>query len=654
MGKAQFSLKIPFLAKILMGIFMVCCSVSLAPAIYGNDIQELQLQLLEENKRLTRENYKLAKEIEKLKEDMKKIQTENEKILKDILEITHIMRVEMLDARKDSLSQNKQSIGGRVQVLNNQAKLSNYETPQINEWGGTPQEINSVQGLLERARKEQLEVEALLKKTDSGKLDNAKEATEIWDKKVGAVSEKLYENNNLLSAKSDAKIATNYLSQGVQTVGQIDDQDDEDYWFNNVLFKQRWNEKQYYESIAQHSQIHPIYKALSQLSADQRLDFNKRKNKLYKSVSFKYATYMSQGYASYGIFDALFLWLMLDNITNDKFGKMYFIHSDNEGIVEWLEDVKNLAQKYPVVKLKLEQLTNKMIEYEIAAVYKDQKYLPPNVSPDLVMSRAVLGPRLKVATGSKINVYYQLAKQLNMKDAKFQAEVYETQGSISNIKSLSKKEVDAALVQSDVYSYYMMKNPDYPFVVMRNNVYKEYAFLLVNVNSDIKSIRDLTDMHTVYVGEKGSGSAYTWNVLCKLDKRYSKVKIAYEENRKALRLVTQDISKVFFYIGGLNSGIINYANKRWQNSLRLADINDWSFDNHKNKQGNKIYHFDYIKKDTFPNLQKKTGKIKTLALDVYFVVTLDWLNKVGIEIEENLVTCINYAKNSLLRTVGKN
>ncbi len=113
-----------------------------------------------------------------------------------------------------------------------------------------------------------------------------------------------------------------------------------------------------------------------------------------------------------------------------------------------------------------------------------------------------------------------------------------TTGSIENLNLLANGEADIAIIQSDVLAF---MEPGKKLISEQATLYVEYAQLLANRKSDIKSIRDLSPKKNfVFIGPKGSGTALTWQGLAEKNEFYKKIPVRYAEYSEALSEVERN------------------------------------------------------------------------------------------------------------------
>ena len=94
--------------------------------------------------------------------------------------------------------------------------------------------------------------------------------------------------------------------------------------------------------------------------------------------------------------------------------------------------------------------------------------------------------------------------------------------------------------------------------------------------------------------------------------------------------------------------------QRRPGGLRLAELDDWDFNDKKDLHGNRIYTFIEIGKKTYPNLQKGmifSREIETLAVKAVFTVSTDWVKEHGPHVLDSLTLALKKVQPVILGLV---
>ena len=86
--------------------------------------------------------------------------------------------------------------------------------------------------------------------------------------------------------------------------------------------------------------------------------------------------------SSYGMWDAMFMWMMLDNMNH----MMYYNHRYDPDYQRWRADADKQAQTDADLRAKLATLDAKVKELEKAKTPVDPSYMPPGVDPTVALS----------------------------------------------------------------------------------------------------------------------------------------------------------------------------------------------------------------------------------------------------------------------------
>jgi hypothetical protein len=84
----------------------------------------------------------------------------------------------------------------------------------------------------------------------------------------------------------------------------------------------------------------------------------------------------------YGMWDAMFMWMMLDNMNHN----MYYNHRNEADYQNWRRDADKQAQTDADLRAKLAAMDMKVKELEKAKTPVDPAYMPPGVDPTVAMS----------------------------------------------------------------------------------------------------------------------------------------------------------------------------------------------------------------------------------------------------------------------------
>ena len=227
---------------------------------------------------------------------------------------------------------------------------------------------------------------------------------------------------------------------------------------------------------------------------DYNTHYNNRNN-YYKSQGYQPPPYAYNAAPSFGMFDTLFLFWMLDHMSNKSAAATAYNHSDDPGYKKWRQEAENLSKDNADLKTKLNELDKQV--NSMAGTPKDPGYLPKGVPPDVALAAGVLAakkpekPPLKLATGQEGGWYYKFG-DIFKKDAEgLNVKLLPSPGSIDNFKMLIDGKADLGIVQSDALALMEKKMPGKKLISEQTSLFNEYLQLVANKDSGVKSIRDL-------------------------------------------------------------------------------------------------------------------------------------------------------------------
>ncbi len=395
-----------------------------------------------------------------------------------------------------------------------------------------------------------------------------------------------------------------------------------------------------------------------------RFDYNThygRRDSYYRGMGWRAPSYAYGGFPRFGMWDALFWWMILDNVMTPGYARAAYDHGNDPGYQEWRAEADKLAQDNAELKAKLDELDAKTSDMTGP---RDPGYLPPGVPAEVALAGDVLAQKdtervpLRMATASPTGNYHYFGTLLKKAAKDLDVTLQTTAGSMDNLRLLLEGKVDAALVQSDAFEVFSRLNQGASIVSEQTPLYKEAIQMIANRESGIKSVKDLDpDENTLYIGPKGSGVGMSWEGFCLEDEHYRKIPTKHASYEEALEIVQKDPNAVMMYVSGLNSGLLRTAEKLAEENgdLRLVTVDDWDFNDARDSHGNRIYTFTDIPSKVYPALQKGFifgHDIETLAVDAVFVVRTKWVEKYGAEAMDELSFAVMEAQPEVVKRVS--
>ena len=98
-----------------------------------------------------------------------------------------------------------------------------------------------------------------------------------------------------------------------------------------------------------------------------------------------YVHYGYPGYrSSYGMYDAMFMWMMLDRMNDDNYRRMYYNHQNDPAFQEWRMEANRLSADNAELRVKLAQMDAQTAQYH--GQPQDPNYVPQGVDPAVMLS----------------------------------------------------------------------------------------------------------------------------------------------------------------------------------------------------------------------------------------------------------------------------
>jgi hypothetical protein len=126
----------------------------------------------------------------------------------------------------------------------------------------------------------------------------------------------------------------------------------------------------------------------------------------YGGMGWGPPVYAYRSYSSFGMWDALFLWFMLDSISNASHAAWFYNHQQDPGYVDWRREADRLSADNADLKQKLADLDQRTAALE--GQPRDPNYMPPDAKPDLALaSENAVAPQAPAGT-SHPTLYFLL------------------------------------------------------------------------------------------------------------------------------------------------------------------------------------------------------------------------------------------------------
>lgn len=358
--------------------------------------------------------------------------------------------------------------------------------------------------------------------------------------------------------------------------------------------------------------------------------------------------YVYQSSPSFGMWDALFWWMVLDKINEPSHAASAYNNYNDPGFQAWRREADRMAQDNAELKAKLSAMDAKLTTMQ----GQPQK---PGTLPEGVPAAVALAPEVAVAkrddrtlamgTGSPSGNYYPFCqggdamRGLRGWSTEFAVECKVTNGSVENLEGLVAGKFDAIMVQSDIYSEWLNTHPNVHLDALQATIYQEYVQVLANKQAKVERIGDLDPKrHVIWLA--GSGAQRTWDSFAAHDQRYAAFARAGKVRRvpaesQVLEAVSNHGDAVLVFVAGLKSGLLKEANDKFGDKLGMVLVDESSLAEARDATGNKIYALAKIPSGVYPHLQKSrwfgsTSSVPSLSVGAVFILSERWVSEHGV------------------------
>lgn len=108
------------------------------------------------------------------------------------------------------------------------------------------------------------------------------------------------------------------------------------------------------------------------------------RSRYYGGFGWSPPIYIYQSRPSFGMFDALFLWWMLDTATRNDHAQWFYNHNNDPGYAEWRREADRMAADNAELRAKLDRLDADLKQRQGQPV--DPNFLPADVKPELALA----------------------------------------------------------------------------------------------------------------------------------------------------------------------------------------------------------------------------------------------------------------------------
>ncbi len=351
---------------------------------------------------------------------------------------------------------------------------------------------------------------------------------------------------------------------------------------------------------------------------------------------------------AFGMWDALFWWMVLDKITEPSHAAAAYNNANDPGFQAWRQEAQRQAVDNAELKAKLDAMDAKLASMQ-------GQPRKPGTLPNGVPASVALAPEVAVAprdkttlvmgTGNPGGNYYpfcqgdQTMGGLRTHLQGFTIECRITNGSTENLEGLEDGTFDAIMVQSDVFGEWLARHPGVHLDALKATIYQEYVQVLANKKAKVERIGDLdASRHTIYL--VGSGAQKTWDGFAAADPRYAAFETAGRLRRVpndpgVLEVVAGNPDAVMVFVSGLKSELLREANDHFGDRLTMALVDDSRFQTILDATGHAVYAYAKVPSGVYPKLQRSrwfglTSSVPSLTVAGLFILSDRWVAENGV------------------------
>ena len=118
----------------------------------------------------------------------------------------------------------------------------------------------------------------------------------------------------------------------------------------------------------------------SRVNYSSSSDYYSRRTVFYDSYHWSAPGYAYRSYGSFGIWDGMMLWFMLDHIHDQQYAAMYYNHRDDPGMQQFRKEVDRLSAENADLKEKVKKLDESTKTFEQQGVKPDPSYVPADAA----------------------------------------------------------------------------------------------------------------------------------------------------------------------------------------------------------------------------------------------------------------------------------
>ena len=127
-------------------------------------------------------------------------------------------------------------------------------------------------------------------------------------------------------------------------------------------------------------------------------DYYARRTVFYDAYGWSPPVYIYRSYSSFGIWDAMILWFMLDHINDAQYAAMYYNHQDDPGMQQFKKEAERISAENAELKAKVAKLDESVKSLEQQGVKPDPTYMPSDAA-GIALAAGVAGTGVPKSSG---------------------------------------------------------------------------------------------------------------------------------------------------------------------------------------------------------------------------------------------------------------
>lgn len=374
---------------------------------------------------------------------------------------------------------------------------------------------------------------------------------------------------------------------------------------------------------------------------DSSTYYNRREHQ-YGRWNTNPPSYVTQSPASFGMWDAMAMYWMIDMMTPDQSASFAYNQQNNDDFQNAMNEMEKQGQSNAELQAKLSAMEAKM---NGMTGTPDPSFVPKGIDGDLLLSAEALDsarPDFRMCVGGETGTYFRTAAIMSSGISKVNIIPVTSAGSGQCLQMIQDGKVDGAFIQADAYWNLVDKQGkmNLPFEVVMEP-YHEDTHLVCHEDgpSDLTDL--VSDKYSVWF-PSGSGAAETWTNLIAENENFASINtvlnttgVVIPSYETAMLKAKGDPNACFLYVGVRGSGKFTNTvevNARNTGSV-LIDLDDEEILDTVDPVGRSVYKSTEIPATVYPNLIRNEGTmgfgkyVNAFSVGTDIIVANNWKDK---------------------------